>query len=114
MSIFYKAEYDKSNKSNTTNSANSGDAISRLAERFKSIVGVLYYLVVTLIIIVTIVGIASSGDRYGPDGIDILQFILLGTVLLIVNELTFGMIATIIQIRDNTSRETKDEENSIE
>lgn len=74
-------------------------SISKLANRFKSLVLVLYVISVVLISLVILTGfILSSINNAGA----VIFFVILGGVIaLIINEITFGLIATIIDIRDN-------------
>lgn len=74
-------------------------SISKLANRFKSLVLVLYVISVVLISLVILTGIIlSSINNAGA----VIFFVILGGVIaLIINEITFGLIATIIDIRDN-------------
>ena len=68
MSIFYKADYNKDsqngdnshNQENNNNLNTSNDSISRLANRFKTIITVLYYITVGIILLATFFLIADS------------------------------------------------------
>jgi hypothetical protein len=119
MSIFYKADYNKKDSQNGDNSHNqennnlntSSDSISRLANRFKKIITVLYYITVAIILLATFALIVSVADnRYVDDGV-IFLIILGGIFTLIINEVFWGMTATIIEIRDNTARAILNKQN---
>ena len=108
MSIFYKADYNKDSQ-NGDNTSN--DSISRLANRFKTIITVLYYITVAIILFATFGLIADSvADNRYEDGV-IFLIILGGIFALIINEVFWGMTATIIEIRDNTAKAILNKEN---
>ena len=118
MSIFYKADYNKDsqNGDNSHNQENnnlntSNDSISRLANRFKTIITVLYYITVGIILLATFALIADSvADNRYEDGVFFL-IILGGIFALIINEVFWGMTATIIEIRDNTAKAILNKQN---
>ena len=118
MSIFYKADYNKDsqNGDNSHNQENnnlntSNDSISRLANRFKTIITVLYYITVGIILLATFFLIADSvADNRYEDGV-IFLIILGGIFALIINEVFWGMTATIIEIRDNTAKAILNKQN---
>tara|TARA_B100000965_G_C19473660_1_gene705214 strand:+ start:315 stop:692 length:378 start_codon:yes stop_codon:yes gene_type:complete len=120
MSIFYKADYNKKdsqdgdnsdNQENNNNLNTSNDSISRLANRFKTIITVLYYITVAIILLVTFVLIVNVADnRYIDDSV-IFLIILGGIFALIINEVFWGMTATIIEIRDNTAKAILNKQN---
>ena len=118
MSIFYKADYNKDsqNGDNSHNQENnnlntSNDSISRLANRFKTIITVLYYITVGIILLATFALIADSvADNRYEDGV-IFLIILGGIFALIINEVFWGMTATIIEIRDNTAKAILNKQN---
>ena len=89
----------------------NNDSISRLADRFKTIITVLYYITVAIILLVTFSVIANiAGSRYIDEGFIFLA-ILGGGFALIVNEVFWGMTATIIKIRDNTAKAILNKQN---
>ena len=119
MSIFYKADYNKDsqngdnshNQENNNNLNTSNDSISRLANRFKTIITVLYYITVGIILLATFLLIADSvADNRYEDGV-IFLIILGGIFALIINEVFWGMTATIIEIRDNTAKAILNKQN---
>tara|TARA_B100002019_G_C21200258_1_gene563635 strand:- start:89 stop:463 length:375 start_codon:yes stop_codon:yes gene_type:complete len=119
MSIFYKADYNKKESQNGDNSNNqennnlntSSDSISRLANRFKTIITVLYYITVAIILLATFALIVSVADNRYVDNSVIFLIILGGIFTLIINEVFWGMTATIIEIRDNTAKAILNKQN---
>ena len=119
MSIFYKADYNKKESQNGDNSNNqennnlntSSDSISRLANRFKTIITVLYYITVAIILLATFALIVSVADNRYADNSVIFLIILGGIFTLIINEVFWGMTATIIEIRDNTAKAILNKQN---
>ena len=87
---------------NDSSASSNKDAfsISKLATRFKSLVLVLYVISVVIICLSIFAGIILISLNPGNGGAFFLV-ILGGAIALIVNEITFGLIATIIDIRDN-------------
>ncbi|MDC2989283.1 hypothetical protein OAZ95_00510 [Gammaproteobacteria bacterium] len=71
-----------------------------LSERFKSLIGVLYYLNLAIIFAAIWMSIVLIFDNNYIDNVYVLLALLGGIIAWIINELTFGMIATIIDIRD--------------
>ena len=89
----------------------NNDSISRIADRFKTIITVLYYITVAIILLATFAVIAGfAGNRYIDDGV-IFLVILGGIFALIINEVFWGMTATIIEIRDNTAKAILNKQN---
>ena len=78
-------------------------ALPNMSDRFKSLVAVLYKVSVCLIILATFISLFAGNDYLTSSG-DILFRMLVGGLLLIANEISFGLIATIVKIRDNTSK----------
>jgi len=119
MSIFYKADYNKKESQNGDNSNNqennnlntSSDSISRLANRFKTIITVLYYITVAIILLATFALIVNVADNRYVDNSVIFLIILGGIFTLIINEVFWGMTATIIEIRDNTAKAILNKQN---
>lgn len=105
MSIFYKANHNKKDsQENNINLNTSNNSISRLANRFKKIITVLYYITVVIIFLATFALIVSVADNRYTDSSFIFLIILAGILALIINEVFWGMVATIIEIRDNTAK----------
>lgn len=71
-----------------------------LSDRFKSLVRVLYYVNIGIIFAAILMSVALIIDNNFIDNTFVLLAFLGGLFALIINELTFGMIATIIDIRD--------------
>ena len=71
-----------------------------LSDRFKSLVRVLYYINLGIIFAAILMSVALIIDNNFIDNTLVLLALLGGLVAWIINELTFGMIATIIDIRD--------------
>ena len=84
-----------------TKKTNSNESTTKsLSDRFKSLVRVLYYINVGIIFAAIFMSIVLIIDNNFIDNTLVLLAVLGGLVAWIINELTFGMIATIIDIRD--------------
>ena len=79
-------------------------AIKSLTDRFKKLIEVLYVLNIVVLAIATFFAVVYIfNDRYIDDAY--IFFVLFGALIFwIIHELTFGMIATVIEVRDGIAK----------
>ena len=89
-------------KESDTDTNKSG--VKSIADRFKSLIQILYILnIITLGIITIIAVMYILSDRY-IDNIYVLFALFIGFIYWVILELTFGMIATVIEIREGVAK----------
>ena len=78
--------------------------VKSIADRFKSLIQILYYFnLIALGIITTVAVIYILYNRY-VDEFYALFVLFIGFIYWVIHELTFGMIATVIEIREGVAK----------
>ena len=94
-------EEDSINESDTDTNMSE---VKSIADRFKSLIQILYILNITALGIITIFSaIYIMSDRY-IDNIYVLFALFICFIYWVIIELTFGMIATVIEIREGVAK----------
>ena len=89
-------------KESDTDTNKSG--VKSIADRFKSLIQILYILNITALGIITIFAVMYIlNDRY-IDNTYVLFALFIGFIYWVILELTFGMIATVIEIREGVAK----------
>jgi len=89
-------------KESDTDTNKSG--VKSIADRFKSLIQILYILNIIALGIITIIAVMYIlSDRY-IDNIYVLFALFIGFIYWVILELTFGMIATVIEIREGVAK----------
>ena len=89
-------------KESDTDTNNS--VVKSIADRFKSLIQILYILNIIALGIITVIAVMYIlSDRY-IDNIYVLFALFIGFIYWVILELTFGMIATVIEIREGVAK----------
>ena len=78
--------------------------IKSITDRFKVLIENLYILNIIIIVIATIFAVAYISDERYIDNVYIIFALFGGFILWVIHELTFGMITTVIDIRDGIAK----------
>ena len=89
-------------KESDTDTHKSG--VKSIADRFKSLIQILYILNIIALGIITVIAVMYIlSDRY-IDNVYVLFALFIGFIYWVILELTFGMIATVIEIREGIAK----------
>tara|TARA_A200000113_G_C8748297_1_gene317067 strand:+ start:389 stop:718 length:330 start_codon:yes stop_codon:yes gene_type:complete len=89
-------------KETDTDTYKSG--VKSIADRFKSLIQILYYFNLIALGIITIVAVLYILDNRYVDNFYVLFVLFIGFIYWVIHELTFGMIATVIEIREGVAK----------